>query len=393
MGILVFISYATKDAETFQIPFIAEVLTECPEIEDVLYWQEDLQDDIYAYMNENVGKCDVFVLFCSPNALESVPVGKEWMAAEALNKPIIPVFTSVEHIPPLLRPKLGIQIDVSNMQDTIKKLRRLILKKAPKTQLGVDLQFKLPKNLSHNYHVDKKSSFIIPLLQFCMENNLSIKNILITTEKGERVSDEYIDETVQTVTEKFGTAFRVMPEKMQVVANFKICMVGDEKSGKSSLLHYCIECEYEEEYLPTVGVDYYVKLFTHKSFDKNFDITLLFWDLAGSFDQFDEVQLGLFQETDGFFFVADLTNKASFTRIESYWLPNIRKNIERDVPFILLVNKADLKPVVSKKYVEHFIKRLKFNAVFYTSAKTGDNVELAFKSIIAPILTQSLEIL
>jgi len=42
MGILVFISYATKDAEMFQIKVIAEALTECPEIDDVLYWQEDL---------------------------------------------------------------------------------------------------------------------------------------------------------------------------------------------------------------------------------------------------------------------------------------------------------------------------------------------------------------
>ncbi|HUX97987.1 MAG TPA: hypothetical protein VMV49_00405 [Candidatus Deferrimicrobium sp.] len=61
--VLVFISYATKDAEKFQIRAIAEGLTLCPEIDDVLYWQEDLHDDIYKYMDENLGKCDVFVLF------------------------------------------------------------------------------------------------------------------------------------------------------------------------------------------------------------------------------------------------------------------------------------------------------------------------------------------
>ena len=49
-------------------------------------------------MNDNFGKCDLMLLFCSQNALQSQPVNDEWMAAKALNKPIIPVFTTIKYI-------------------------------------------------------------------------------------------------------------------------------------------------------------------------------------------------------------------------------------------------------------------------------------------------------
>ena len=50
--ILIFVSYATKDANLFKISELAEALTEYDEIHDVLFWQEDMQDNIIEYMNE-----------------------------------------------------------------------------------------------------------------------------------------------------------------------------------------------------------------------------------------------------------------------------------------------------------------------------------------------------
>lgn len=127
--VLVFVSYATKDAETFKIKQIAEKLTSYPEIKDVLYWQEDLDDNIFEYMNDNLGKCNVMVLFCSKAALGSVPVKKEWTAADALEIPIIPVFINPNHIPPLLKSRLGFEFDFYDFQKNIDMLRYLILKK------------------------------------------------------------------------------------------------------------------------------------------------------------------------------------------------------------------------------------------------------------------------
>ena len=127
--ILIFMSYATKDAENFKISEISESLTVYDEIENVLYWQEDLYDNIIEYMNDNIKKCDVMILFCSENALNSVPVKKEWTAAEIMGMPIIPVFTNPDHIPVILKSRLGYEIDPDDVQTNVQELYDLALKK------------------------------------------------------------------------------------------------------------------------------------------------------------------------------------------------------------------------------------------------------------------------
>jgi len=127
--ILVFISYATKDADAYKIRDLAENLTKYEKIDDVLYWQADMKDNIIKYMNDNLGLCDVMLLFCSPNALASEPVEKEWTAADIIGKPIIPIFNNPDHIPPILKTRLGIQFDPFDFQKNINGIYNLILKK------------------------------------------------------------------------------------------------------------------------------------------------------------------------------------------------------------------------------------------------------------------------
>jgi len=128
-NVLVFISYATKDAELFKIKEIAKSLKIYEDIEEVLYWQESMKDNIIKYMNDNLGKCHIMLLFCSPNALVSKPVEKEWTAADSMGKPIIPIFLKSEHIPPLLKSRLGLEYDSFDFQKNIHDLHDLILKK------------------------------------------------------------------------------------------------------------------------------------------------------------------------------------------------------------------------------------------------------------------------
>ncbi len=128
-GILVFVSYATKDAEIYKIRGLAELLTKHEKIFDVLYWQEDMKDNIIKYMNDNLDRCDIMILFCSPNALVSEPVEKEWTAADIMGKPIIPIFNNSDHIPPLLKTRLGLQFDPFDLQKNVDEVYNLILKK------------------------------------------------------------------------------------------------------------------------------------------------------------------------------------------------------------------------------------------------------------------------
>jgi len=127
--ILIFVSYATRDADIFKIKDIAKTLKKYKKIVNVLYWQEHMKDNIIKYMNDNLGKCDVMLLFCSPNALRSEPVEKEWTAADMMKKPIIPIFNDPEHIPPLLKTRLGIRFDPFDFKKNVDEIYTLILKK------------------------------------------------------------------------------------------------------------------------------------------------------------------------------------------------------------------------------------------------------------------------
>ncbi|MFX1259645.1 MAG: TIR domain-containing protein [Promethearchaeota archaeon] len=161
--ILVFISYATVDASLFKIREIAESLTAYKEIHDVLYWQADMKDNIFEYMNDNLGKCDVMLLFCSPHSMKSVPVKKEWTAADAMGKPIIPVFVKSEHIPPLLKSRLGIEFDTFDFEKNIQALYNLILKKSQKLDTVEPASLKKESSANrkkYNYFVNMGEDYL-----------------------------------------------------------------------------------------------------------------------------------------------------------------------------------------------------------------------------------------
>ncbi len=126
---LIFISYATVDSPLFQIPRLTKILVSYPEIDEVLYWESDMHDDIYQYMDENLKLAKVVLLFCSKSSQYSEAVKLEWRSALKLDKKIIPIFIEPDDIPPLLTTKLGIQFDKSDPYTSIEKIYQMILQK------------------------------------------------------------------------------------------------------------------------------------------------------------------------------------------------------------------------------------------------------------------------
>jgi len=64
----------------FSIPYISKELTKFPEIEKVLFWEKDVDDNIIEYINRYIKECDLFILICSQNATDSKAVNWEWQA-------------------------------------------------------------------------------------------------------------------------------------------------------------------------------------------------------------------------------------------------------------------------------------------------------------------------
>ena len=131
-GSKVFLSYSTLDTNHFRIKESSKALDSYPDIEEILYWEANSGENIVEYMERTLKDCNVFVLFCSENALNSKAVTDEWQAAFQLRKQgklkIVPIFEDEKHIPALLTPLLNVKFIKENFIDFIIQLYKEILR-------------------------------------------------------------------------------------------------------------------------------------------------------------------------------------------------------------------------------------------------------------------------
>ncbi len=160
---------------------------------------------------------------------------------------------------------------------------------------------------------------------------------------------------------------------------FKICLVGDAEVGKTSLVRRFVLDQFDGAYMLTIGAKVMKKTVTVQHEGKGVNVSLLIWDVMGQ-KNFKVVESVALQNIVGGFVVCDITRKSTFESLE-YWVDAIR-NISPGIPIIILGNKSDLavKAQITEAELSEASKFLTSTS-FMTSAKSGENVELAFKRI------------
>ncbi|HKP86979.1 MAG TPA: Rab family GTPase [Blastocatellia bacterium] len=154
----------------------------------------------------------------------------------------------------------------------------------------------------------------------------------------------------------------------------KICMLGAFAVGKTSLVARFVKSIFSEKYLTTVGVKIDKKVVSVGGQE----MTLILWDLAGE-DEFMQVRMSYLRGSSGYLLVADGTRRATLDKAVE-----LQKRAEDEVggvPFILLINKADMKNEWEMNDSDIAALAGKGWLVLETSAKTGANAEEAFLSI------------
>ena len=154
----------------------------------------------------------------------------------------------------------------------------------------------------------------------------------------------------------------------------KICMLGAYAVGKTSLVARFVQSIFSDKYLTTVGVKIDKKILSVGGED----VMLMLWDLAGE-DEFLQVRMSYLRGSSGYLLIADGCRRATLDKAIE-----LQKRAEDEIgvaPFILLVNKADLKSEWEITEAELEALAQKGWLVLETSAKTGANVEEAFLSI------------
>jgi small GTP-binding protein len=165
----------------------------------------------------------------------------------------------------------------------------------------------------------------------------------------------------------------------------KICIVGDFAVGKTSVVERFVNNQFSDKYLTTIGVKVDTKEIVLAK--KSVSIKLILWDVAGA-EKFGSREFAYLRGASGIVYVVDGTRVST---VES--VLNLRKQIEDrygSQPNVLLVNKKDLAGMwqISPQKLESI--REHFHHIYETSAKTGDDVELALTELAELIASKDL---
>ncbi|MCK4382597.1 MAG: GTP-binding protein [Candidatus Lokiarchaeota archaeon] len=161
-------------------------------------------------------------------------------------------------------------------------------------------------------------------------------------------------------------------------AIYKVIVIGDPAVGKTSLLTKFATNQFEEKYLPTIGVSILKEPIELE--EKNATVSLMFWDIAGQ-PQFYMLHRPYYNGADGIVLMFDITRSSTFSNINNWYSSAVKYGLS-GVPRILIGNKADLKEErkIILPMAEHLSEKL--NAPYFeTSALTGDNVKQVFHKI------------
>jgi len=168
---------------------------------------------------------------------------------------------------------------------------------------------------------------------------------------------------------------------------FKLTLLGDGAVGKTSLFLRYIDNKFEENYIPTLGVNFLTKDLEVGGTP----IRLIVWDIGGQSTWKAKLPLYL-KGSDGAIIIFDLTRPASFLNL-SDWIERIHTIVSPDTPFIVVGNKNDLKNIrkVKEKDVKNFLKKQPYNMYYESSAKTGENIDPFFEKIASEVLKRKFQ--
>lgn len=172
--------------------------------------------------------------------------------------------------------------------------------------------------------------------------------------------------------------------KKDVDFRAKITLCGDYAVGKTSVCRRFSGKSFKKSYKPTVGVDIHTKSIKVGGLR----VELQIWDMAGQ-SRFESVLPQYFEGSKGTLIVFDLTRRESFKSIPK-WLKKVRNKADRPSA-VLIGNKSDLETLrsIDKTEAEEILDEFSLYDYIETSAKEGDNIHEAFRTLVEAILRKA----
>ena len=176
-----------------------------------------------------------------------------------------------------------------------------------------------------------------------------------------------------------------MSNKTEMI--FKLAVLGNSAVGKTSLINQYIHQKFEQDYHPSLGVNIVIKEMNVE--EKNVHVKMILWDIAGQ-EKYDSSRKAFFQGCAGALFVYDVTRPVTFKDVKSKWLKDLKEFGKKNAVYLLIGNKNDLteEKIVTTQQGEKLAIKMKASEFIETSAKHGDNVEKAFKTLALSIISK-----
>ncbi|WP_461532921.1 Rab family GTPase [Sinomicrobium sp.] len=156
----------------------------------------------------------------------------------------------------------------------------------------------------------------------------------------------------------------------------KIVLLGHFGVGKTSLVRRFVENTFSDNYKVTIGVHILKK---EMDLPEN-QVNLIIWDIEGNED-ITATRSSYLMGSHGFIYVFDTTRKSTFENLKRD-LDHLKNNYN-NVPIIVVGNKNDL---ITSAYLKE--NSSLFEQVdYFTSARTGKNVELIFEDLTKKMIS------
>jgi len=155
----------------------------------------------------------------------------------------------------------------------------------------------------------------------------------------------------------------------------KICLLGNEGAGKSSLANRFATDSFSEDYKSTIGV----KLFTKLLEIDSQQVKLVIWDMKGGSDSYSNNSY-YYNGAFAHILLSDISSEECLKSLPAYYKTS--KDNYLSSPCYLCFSKTDLEPHKNiESYRNTFEKEMNFTDTFYTSAKEGTGVSNMFAEI------------
>ncbi|TFG29831.1 MAG: GTP-binding protein [Promethearchaeota archaeon] len=163
---------------------------------------------------------------------------------------------------------------------------------------------------------------------------------------------------------------------------FKLILGGDGAVGKTSMVHRYVEDVFDVDYKSTIGTSIMKKECDFEGLQSK--VRFVIWDLAGQ-SQFKRVRQSYVANAEAGLLVYDVTRRETFENVKIWYEET--KNEAPEIKMILVGNKIDLKNSrdVSREEGETLAQELGISYI-ETSAKTGENIDDAFKMLALQII-------